>query len=94
MSVFGVLLGWTMAGLGHLYPRVSPGGFVIVDDYGNIEACKAAVHDYRARYGITELVVDVDGSGVWWRRQSSDAKGPKTVVHWRGNEVNCPLRFV
>ena len=61
----------TMDGLVNLYPRVSPGGFLIVDDYGNIEACRAAVHDYRARHGITEAIVDVDGSGVWWRRRSS-----------------------
>lgn len=59
----------TMDGLVNLYPKVSPGGFVIVDDYGNIQACKAAVHDYRARHGGTEPIVDVDGSGVWWRRE-------------------------
>lgn len=58
----------TMDGLVHLYPKVSPGGFVIVDDYGNIEACRAAIHDYRTRHGIIEPIVDVDGSGVWWRR--------------------------
>lgn len=54
----------TMDGLVNLYPKLSPCGFVIVDDYGNIEACRAAVHDYRARHGIREEIVDVDGSGM------------------------------
>jgi hypothetical protein len=59
----------TADGLTHLYPKVSPGGFVIIDDYGNIAACRAAVHDYRARHGVTEPIVPVDGAGVWWRRR-------------------------
>jgi hypothetical protein len=54
----------TMDGLANLYPRVSPGGFVIVNDYGNVEACRAAVLDYRARHAITEAIVSVDESGV------------------------------
>ena len=66
MSVFRVLLESTMDGLVNLYPKLSPGGFV--NEYGNVEACRDAVNDYRARYGITEPIVDVDGSGVWWRR--------------------------
>lgn len=32
----------TMDGLANLYLKVSPGGFVIVDDYGTIEACRGA----------------------------------------------------
>src|SRR5579872_7299671 len=37
----------TIIGLQALYPRLSPGGFVIVDDYGAIPACRQAVTDYR-----------------------------------------------
>lgn len=29
----------------HLYPRVVPGGFVIVDDY-NLDGCRKALHEY------------------------------------------------
>jgi hypothetical protein len=32
--------------LEHLYPRVVPGGFVIVDDYGRYEGCTRAVDEY------------------------------------------------
>jgi hypothetical protein len=57
----------TMDALGPLYPKVSPGGFVIVDDY-NLPACKKAIGDYRAREGITEPIVPVDGAAVYWQK--------------------------
>lgn len=51
-----------------LYPRVSSGGFVIIDDFGAIPACRKAVMDYRARNGIIAVIRDIDGDGVWWRK--------------------------
>ena len=30
-----------------LYDKVSPGGYIIVDDYNAYEACKKVVHDFR-----------------------------------------------
>lgn len=58
----------TIESLENLYDRLSPGGFLIVDDYGAIPACKAAVDDFRAERGITEPLQSVDWTGVWWRR--------------------------
>ena len=58
----------TRDALTHLYPRLVPGGFVIVDDF-NFETCRQAVHDYRAAAGINEPILDIDGNGVYWRRQ-------------------------
>lgn len=52
-----------------LYPKLSPGGFCIVDDYGAIPACKRAIHDYRDTHGIAEEIVDIDGIGVFWRKE-------------------------
>jgi O-methyltransferase len=49
-----------------LYPKVSRGGFVIVDDF-DISECRKAVGDYRQRQGITDEIVDIDGMGVFWR---------------------------
>ena len=57
--------------LRHLYPKLSPGGFVIIDDYGVAPACRQAVHDYRAQHGIDAAIHTVDRSGVWWRKPSS-----------------------
>jgi len=36
-----------MDALKNLYPKLSPGGFCIIDDYHMIEACRRAIHDYR-----------------------------------------------
>ncbi len=51
-----------------LYPKLSPGGILIVDDYGAFEPCRRAVHDYREQHGIHEEIMAIDWTGVWWRR--------------------------
>ena len=58
----------TIVALQSLYPKLSPGGYLIVDDYGAIEGCKRAVDDYRTEYGITEPIVGIDHTGVYWQR--------------------------
>lgn len=58
----------TMDALIHLYPKVSSGGFVIVDDYGAISSCRQAVEDYRATHNITEEIIPIDWTGVYWQR--------------------------
>ena len=50
-----------------LYPKLSPGGFLIVDDYAR-KNCAKAVEDYRRQHGITEEVITVDWTGVYWRK--------------------------
>ena len=55
--------------LTHLYPKLSPGGFLIVDDYHDIAACRQAVDDYRRDQGIHEPMKRVDWTAVYWRRQ-------------------------
>ncbi|MCC6226246.1 MAG: class I SAM-dependent methyltransferase [Microthrixaceae bacterium] len=63
----GDLFGSTMDALEALYPKMSPGGFVIVDDYGGWESCRAAVDDYRSAHGIDAPIQRVDWTGVWWQ---------------------------
>jgi O-methyltransferase len=58
----------TMDTLTHLYPRVSPGGFVIVDDHGAFPPCAQAVADYRRDHGIESPLVTIDWTGVYWRK--------------------------
>ncbi len=58
----------TMNGLVNLYPGLSPGGFLIVDDYG-FDNCRAAVEDYRREHGITEEIQRIDWTGAFWRRR-------------------------
>jgi O-methyltransferase len=59
----------TIVALRALYPKLSSGGFVIVDDYGNIPNCKQAVDDFRREEGITEEVTPIDWSGIFWERR-------------------------
>ena len=60
----------TMDALVHMYPKVSRGGYVIVDDYGDIPACRQAVQDYRAQHRIAEEVLPIDWSGAFWQKQA------------------------
>ncbi len=59
----------TMDALVHMYPRVSSGGYVIIDDYGDIPACRQAVLDYRDRHRIAEEIMPIDWSGAFWQKQ-------------------------
>jgi O-methyltransferase len=58
----------TYLALSSLYPKVSPGGFIIIDDYGALPRCKAAVDDFRAAESIHEPIHVIDWTGVYWRR--------------------------
>jgi O-methyltransferase len=60
----------TMDILHSLYHKVSPGGYVIVDDYGALDSCRAAIHDFRTQRGIAEPVVSIDWTGAYWRKQA------------------------
>lgn len=60
----------TMDALRWLYPKVSPGGYVIIDDYGAIPACRKAVEDFRANQGIREKMHMVDWTAVYWRKET------------------------
>jgi O-methyltransferase len=58
----------TIQALDALYPRLSLGGFCVVDDYLSVPACEQAVTDYRTKHAISADIVDIDGSGVLWRK--------------------------
>jgi O-methyltransferase len=58
----------TMQAIEPLYPKLSVGGYCIVDDYGDIAGCRQAIRDYREAHGITDVITDIDGRGVFWRR--------------------------
>lgn len=58
----------TMDALDALHPKVAPGGIVIVDDYHGWPQCRQAVDDYRTRHGVDDPMVEIDWTGVHWRR--------------------------
>jgi O-methyltransferase len=59
----------TWDALSALYPKLSVGGYVILDDYGFWEPCRRAADDFRRRERISDPIQDIDGEGVYWRRQ-------------------------
>ncbi len=56
----------TADGLRHLYDRVSPGGVIVIDDYGATLACRHAVDDFRRTRRIDSPLLEIDGLGVYW----------------------------
>ena len=54
----------------NLYPKLSPGGYLIVDAYRDLDTSRQAVTDYRRQHNITEEIHFVDGRGVYWRKDS------------------------
>ncbi|MGO9385595.1 MAG: TylF/MycF/NovP-related O-methyltransferase [Mycobacterium sp.] len=58
----------TIQALDALYPRLSPGGFCIIDDYRALKSCRQAVTDYRAKHGVSAEIVDIDWTCVLWRK--------------------------
>ena len=58
----------TWQALEALYTKLSPGGIVIVDDYGAVPACKSAVEDFRSQHNITAEIHPIDWTGAWWRK--------------------------
>ncbi len=68
MRLDGDMYSSTIDALNSLYPKLSSGGFCIIDDYA-LKGCKQAVSDYRAEHGITAPIVTIDWTGVYWRKE-------------------------
>lgn len=58
----------TIDAISALYPRLSVGGYLIVDDYNDIKACRHAISDYRVEHGIDERIEVVDWTGIYWQK--------------------------
>lgn len=59
----------TMDALVHLYPKLSRGGYLIVDDWA-IKNCRLAVEHYRRQCNITEEIKSIDWTGVYWKKRN------------------------
>jgi len=59
----------TQVCLQHLYPLLSRGGILILDDYYYWEGCKKATDEYRQQHGITTPMVQVDSSCGYWIKE-------------------------
>ncbi len=61
----------TIQALEALYPKLSVGGYLIVDDYGAIPSCRQAVDDFRSEHGINDELEEIDWTGVFWQRRGT-----------------------
>lgn len=57
----------TMDALKNLYPKLSIGGFIIIDDFA-MKSCKKAVDDYREKNGISDKIATIDQWSAYWRK--------------------------
>lgn len=55
-----------------LYDKLSPGGYVIIDDYGEDAwtYCRRAVDEFRDARHITDELIRVDAKCCYWRRSA------------------------
>jgi len=65
----GDMYGSTIEALDALYPKLSPGGFVIVDDYA-LKGARRAVDDFRRDHGVEDPIETIDWTGAFWRRSA------------------------
>lgn len=56
-----------------LYPKLSVGGYAVVDDYGSFSECRRAVHDYLDAAGLEADLQRVDAHAVFWQKREADA---------------------
>lgn len=66
--------------LEHLYPCLSKGGVVIIDDW-HLIACKMAVGMYRDRHGIIDPIAVTAGNAYWVKQQSYGEPAAPTFDH-------------
>jgi len=60
----------TMDAMKNLYPKLSVGGWVILDDYGHPMGCRTAVTEFRAEHNITDPIIMADAHVGYWQRTS------------------------
>jgi O-methyltransferase/8-demethyl-8-(2,3-dimethoxy-alpha-L-rhamnosyl)tetracenomycin-C 4'-O-methyltransferase len=53
-----------MDSLDVLYPLLSPGGVILIDDW-HLIGCRLAVDSYRAAHNITTSLTTAAGNGYW-----------------------------
>jgi len=58
----------TILPLTHLYDKVPAGGWIIVDDYECVPACKLAVQDFLSERGLAPDIRPIDGVGVFFEK--------------------------
>ena len=59
----------TLDVLHRLYDKVSPGGFIVAEDYGRLPQCARAIDEFRLTRGIRAPIEPIDITGAFWRKE-------------------------
>lgn len=58
----------TMFCLDQLYDKISVGGYIVIDDYGDYVPCKKAIDDFRKKRLIEDPFFYTDYTEIWWKK--------------------------
>jgi O-methyltransferase len=70
----------TFQALEALYDKVSINGWIVIDDYELVPACRAAVHDYFTARDIRPEIYPIDGVGVFFRKVECRDAADKSIA--------------
>jgi O-methyltransferase len=70
MRLDGDMYESTMDALLNLYPKLSPGGIVIIDDYNTVQSCNDAVDTFRQQFQISSKLILLNDVGAFWVKNS------------------------
>lgn len=65
----GDMYGSTWDALIHLWPRLTPGGFLIIDDYTSVRGCHHAVNAFRDQHKIKTELIRIDPAAAYFRKE-------------------------
>ena len=57
----------------HLYPKLSPGGYCIIDDFHAYAECERAVAEYRQKHNIQETIQVINRPAVFWQKKMTQS---------------------
>lgn len=63
--------------LERFYAHVSPGGFIVFDDYGFWEGCRKAVDEFLSRMPVPPELVKIDTRAVYLQKQGEPRGFPQ-----------------
>jgi O-methyltransferase len=81
--------------LDQLFDRVSPGGFIVLDDFGYWQGCREAWQDFQTLRGLSIPLIGVDGIGVYMQKPETPSAASSIIdpIYGEPHESVSPPRF-
>ena len=81
----------TKAELQYLYNLISPGGIIIIDDYGHWVGAKRAVDEFRKKYNILNPLIKTDYTEHYWIKEEKQNYSELCVLGKKYNVDKSPF---